>query len=248
MVTNTNKNNTKNFINVIISTKPSVGRTFFSFNIAKEIADIVKENVLLIDFNNDINDISTRLNLPFKYDLNYFIANIRKEDILSQIDKYPNSFLYVIGSGFFHSKEIDVNFKVIQNFFIELKKHFKYVFIIPPKNNDNLKKDILSLADVLYYLIEPQVGQFVIAEEFLNSFAFNGNIRIICNKYRETDKKNIADFEKRTIFRVYFKIPKNTITVVKSQNKKKSLIETDKNSDISKSYIELAKKIINNGN
>lgn len=244
----TNKKNIQNFLNVVISTKPAVGRTFFSFNIAKEIADIAKEKVLLIDFNSDINDISTRLNLPFKYDLNYFIANICKEDILSQIDKYPNSFLYVIGSGFFRTKEIDINSKVIRKFFIELKKHFKYVFIIPPKNNDNLTKDILSLADVLYYLIEPQVGQFVIAEEFLNPFFFNRNVRIICNKYREEDEKNITDFEKRTIFSVYYKIPKEVITVVKSQNKKKSLNETDKNSAISKAYIELAKKIINNGN
>ena len=42
-----------------ISTDEHVGKTFFAFNLSKELADMSKENVLYIDFNNNLNDIYT---------------------------------------------------------------------------------------------------------------------------------------------------------------------------------------------
>lgn len=229
---------------LIMSVAKGVGKTFFAFNTAKEVADISKEKVLLIDFNNDLNDLGSKLNMDFVYNTSFIIKEIAKGnfDILRKINKYPNSSLYIMANGVF-CNNINVTPEIIEAFFANIKKHFRYIFIdIEPDAENN--KIITKNSDSIYAILTPDIEMFSKAFSTIQ-YNFKGKrVRYILNKFNENKEAElISKLEDIINKQIFLRIPLNYMATNAASSSGKTLREISPKLDVVEKYLRLANYI-----
>lgn len=243
------KQNKKNEAKVYTasSSDSGVGKTLFLINLAKELADKTSEKVLLIDFNNSLNDISFLLNVDIPFNSGFYINSLKEDSDfvkLNNISKYGNSSLYIIANGFVRSNSEQVNISNLDNALNILKKHFKYILIDKDSSIYDLDKEIIRLSDTIFFLIPQSITSCDGVKMMLDYTYASKTVRIILNKFDSKNKKKI-DFISNSIEKeIFWKIPKNFMATGSATNNYKTLNEIAPELDISKSYVELAKYII----
>ena len=93
------KKNNKCKIISVFSNKGGIGKTSLATNLALELSKITKESVALIDMNFQMGDITTFLDLKPSFNISYMLENIDKINetfLLSTLEKYKNSSLYIL--------------------------------------------------------------------------------------------------------------------------------------------------------
>ncbi len=234
-------------IYTVSSYDTGVGKTVFLINLAKELADKTGEKVLLIDFNNSLNDISFLLNVEVTSNTGHYI-NALKQDIdfdkLGTIPRYGNSGLHIIANGFARSNSEKVNIDNLDNAFNILKKHFKYIFIDKDSSVYDVDKEVVRLSDIIFFIIPQSVTSFDKVRLALDHSYACKNVKIILNKFEPKNMKKVDQICNELEKEIYWKIPKNFMATGSATNNFKTLKEIGANLDISKSYIELANYII----
>lgn len=243
------KQNKKNESKVFTASsyENSVGKTIFLINLAKELADKTGEKVLLIDFNNSLNDISFLLNVDIVSNTVFYINSLKEDsdfDKLGNIPKYGNSSLYIIANGFVRSNSEKVNILNLDNALSILKKHFKYIIIDKDSSYCDLDKEVVRLSDTIFFVIPQSITSFDKVRLTLDHNYACKNVRIILNKFEQKNMKKVEQICKELEKEIFWKIPKNFMATGNATNNFKTLKEVAPNLDISKSFVELAKYII----
>lgn len=225
----------------------SVGKTVFLINLAKELADKSGEKVLLIDFNNSLNDISFLLNIDISSNSTSFINSLKEEgdfDRLNNINKYGNSSLYIMANGFagHHSAKVDV--QNLDNALSILKKKFKYILIDKDSSVIDLDKEVIRLSDIIFFIIPQSITSFDKVNLAINHNYASKTIKVILNKFEQKNPKKVEQISKELEKGIFWKIPKNYMAMGSAANNYKTLNEVAPNLDISKAYAELAKYLI----
>lgn len=228
-------------INLVMSVEKEVGKTFFALNTAKEVADVSKEKVLLIDFNNDLNDLSSKLNMDFIYNTSYFVDEIIKDnyEALGKINRYQKSSLYIMANGVFcnNISHDNDNYEI---FFQKIKKHFRYIFLdVSPGMEFN--KSIIKNTDTIYTILEPSMSMFSNASAVVQRNYKGKRVRYILNKFNENKESElISKLENIINKQIFLRIPLNHMATNASISHGKTLKELSPKLDVVDKYLKLA--------
>lgn len=225
---------------LIMSTEKGVGKTFFALNTAKEVADVSREKVLLIDFNNDLNDLGSKLNMDFVYNTPYIMKEIIKGNysVLKRINRYQNSSLYVMANGVF-CNSMNYSNENLEIFFSKIKKHFRYIFLdIQPEMETN--RSIIKHSDSIYAILEPNLEM---ASRLYNTVRIHykgKRVRYILNKFNENkDAELVAKLEDIINKQIFLRIPLNYMATNASLSHGKTLKEITPKLDVVEKYTKL---------
>lgn len=230
------------------SKEPGEGKTLFLINLAKELADMSGEKVLLIDFNNSLDDISFLLNIEIVYNANYYFNNINDENtakLLSCLPRYKNSSLYIMANGFIRNENDKLNIQKFDESLSLLKKKFKYIFIDRNMADGKINDNVIRMSDVVFYLMPPATAESINVQADLGCFYSNKKVRLVINKYENRDEQKVEKIKEDLGREVFAKIPKNFMAMGSAVNNKKTLKEISTELDIVKVYSKIARFIIN---
>lgn len=225
---------------VIISGISGVGKSFFTVNISKHLAE-QKKNILIIDFDFLNNSIQTLFGIKNKIKENY----TEKNNIENSIIKI-NSKINLISNNNLIFNENNEEFKTLKTI-KELKLKYDFI-IIDINNNEQILNLIKEEIHKIIFITEPNILQIKksknILDKFINELCIEKeSIYILFNKVKnDSISFNIL----KSVFKNYNTIGKinfiNNYNTIINQNMKSIFLE-DK---IKNQYKNIAKKISQN--
>lgn len=233
---------------LVTSYEKGCGKTFFSINIAREIAGLTREKVLLIDFNDNLNNVTFSLDIDPVLDTNYFIQNINEENakiLFSKVYNYKKSSMYIISNGLYKSSEAKLKEENIVKFFSLAKKYFKYIIVDGNVHMNDENPVIYNNTDMFFYIISSSLTANEKSKNYINFNIAEKKLKIILNKYRTKDESKLNDIESTLEREIFYKIPMNLMVTSGSSNRGKTIREINPDLDIVRSYNKIARYIIN---
>lgn len=231
----------------VFSNKGGVGKTSIAMNLALELAKNTKENVALVDLNFQLGDITTFWDLKPTYNLSYMLKNsdtLNKDFLLNTLDKYKDTSLYILAdppyfkqAGFVSEKDIEKLFKV-------LKTSFSYIIIDTTSGFGIKTMKALSLSDMVLLLTTmdlPALRNCQRCLELFDSEDFEDDkVKILVNRFMETDDIKVEDVENLLRKKIFWKIPNNYFTMMSANNLGVPVAEVNKESNVARSYKDLS--------
>ncbi len=235
----------KSIIYTVSSLEDGVGKSFFVFNMAMELCDLTNEKVLIIDFNDDLNDLASTLNITVNFNTPYLINKTTEEnadEMIQKIVNYNKTKVFLMGNGMFRNEELVINHKKVAGFLDIAKKYFKYIIIDTDSACDDINKEIAPKTNLNYIVITPSLAAAEKAK-FYMEFNLQGKpCRVILNKYNsKKEEALLPQIEQNLGRQIFLKIPKNIMATSTAINKGASIKEVSPTLDISKVFIQLAK-------
>lgn len=235
------------------SNKGGIGKTAIATNLALELANITKEKVALIDLNLQLGDITTFLDINPSFDISYVVQNLSRIDetfLLSTLEKYKETSLYVLADPPYLEQAEDITAEQISALFDVLKQAFSYIVVDTSANFDGKTITALDNSDLILLISIVNLPAIRNCQRCLELFERLGydkaKTKIILNRYMENDEIKIEDVEDVLGKKVYWKIPNNYFTIMSAINKGIPVGLINADSNISKSYRELAAMLSDN--
>ena len=234
----------------VYSNKGGIGKTALAINLAKELEKVTKCKVALIDLNLQLGDVSTFLNLNPTFDVSYVIKNFINKDeeiFLKAFERYKDSLLYILSDPTYIEQAESISPQDITKLFNELKKVFSYIVVDMSSNIDENSLKILDLSDLVLFTTIVNVPAIRNAQRCLTLFNSRrypkDKVKIIVNRYIESDDIKIEDIENTLGEKIYWRIPNNYFTIMEAINKGICVSEINSNSNIANNFRDLAAKI-----
>lgn len=235
------------------SNKGGIGKTAIATNLALEIANMTKEKVALIDLNLQLGDITTFLDINPSFDISYVIQNLSRIDetfLLSTLEKYKDTSLYVLADPPYLEQAEDITAEQISALFDVLKQAFSYIVVDTSANFDGKTITALDHSDLILLITIVNLPAIRNCQRCLELFERLGyekaKTKIILNRFMENDEIKVEDVEDVLGKKVYWKIPNNYFTIMSAINKGIPVGLINADSNISKSYRELAAMLSDN--
>lgn len=231
----------------VCSGKGGTGKTTVAVNLASELSKFVERKVLLLDVNFEQSDAAIFLNLQPKiefFKLLKNIQNIREEYLNIFCMQYKNSRLYLLAETAILNSMQNVYVSQFEKLLTELKKIFDYIVIDTSVNYSQLNKKIFLMSDDIFLIGNsnlPSLRDYQKNIEILeNNNIESYKIKLLLNRYVETDDIKIADIEKILNKKIFWKIPNNYLMTISAINKGVVLSELNSESNIAKNFRDLA--------
>lgn len=232
------------------SNKGGIGKTSIATNLALELANVTKEKVALVDLNLQLGDITTFLDIKPAFDISYVIQNLSKTDetfLLSTLEKYKDSSLYVLADPPYLEQGTVITASQISKLIEALKQTFSYIVVDAGLIFEDKTITVLDNSDLILLVTIVNLPAIRNCQRCLDLFDRLGyekeKIQIILNRYMENDEISVEDVESVLGKKVYWKIPNNYFTIMSSINKGIPIGVINPDSNIAKSYRELASSI-----
>lgn len=231
----------------VTSFEKGCGKTFFSINVAREIAGITKEKVLIVDFNDSLNNVAFALDIDPFIDTKDIIQNIKEsnaEAYFSRVFNYKKSSLYILSNGLYKSSVEDLNLNNVVKFFEIAKKYYKYIIVDINSNMDVVNSVIFDKSDIIFYMISTSITASEKNRKYISNNIYNKKFKVLLNKYKTKDESKLEEIEANINREIYYKIPMNLTVTAGSANRGKTIREINPDTDIVKAYNRIAKFII----
>jgi pilus assembly protein CpaE len=237
----------------VFSNKGGIGKTSLAANLALELATITKENVALIDMNFQTGDITTFLDLKPSFNISYMLENIDKINetfLLSTLERYKNSNLYVLADPPYFKQADDISPKQITKLFNTLKDTFSYIIVDAEASFEAKNIAALDNSDLILLVTVANLPALRNTQRCLELFDKLGydkeKAQVIVNRYMENDEIKEDDVEKVLSKNIYWKIPNNYFAVMSAINKGVPVSYLNNSSNVAQSYKDLAQYISDN--
>lgn len=247
------KKNNKCKIISVFSNKGGIGKTSLATNLALELSKITKESVALIDMNFQMGDITTFLDLKPSFNISYMLENIEKINetfLLSTLEKYKNSSLYILADPPYFKQADNIQPKQITKLFNTLKETFSYIIVDAEASFDGKNIAALDNSDLILLVTVANIPALRNTQRCLELFEKLGydknKTQIVVNRYMENDEIKEDDVEKVLSKSVYWKIPNNYFALMTAINKGVPVSSINANTNIAQSYRDLAQHISDN--
>ncbi len=241
---------TKSRVITVFSNKGGIGKTSIASNLALELAKITKENVALVDLNFQFGDITTFLDLKPSFNISYVLENltrINSEFLLNTLEKYKNTSLYILADPPCFKQAENVTKAQIVKLVELLKNTFSYIVIDAESGFEGKTITALDNSDLIFLVTVASLPALRNCQRILDLFQKlgydNDKTQIVINRYMENDEITVEDVEKVLDKEVYWKIPNNYFTLMAAINKGISVSEANPDSNVAKSYKELAMSV-----
>lgn len=247
------KNTNKCKIISVFSNKGGIGKTSLAANLALELSKITKENVALIDLNFQMGDITTFLDLKPSFNISYMLENIDKINetfLLSTLEKYKNSSLYVLADPPYFKQADNIQPKQISKLFNTLKDTFSYIIVDAEASFDGKNIAALDNSDIILLVAVANLPALRNTQRCLELFEKLGydkeKTKIVINRYMENDEIKENDIEKVLSKDIYWKIPNNYFAIMSAINKGVPVSTINSSTNVAQSYKDLAQHISDN--
>ena len=247
------KKNNKCKIISVFSNKGGIGKTSLATNLALELSKITKESVALIDMNFQMGDITTFLDLKPSFNISYMLENIDKINetfLLSTLEKYKNSSLYILADPPYFKQADNIQPKQITKLFNTLKETFSYIIVDAEASFDGKNIAALDNSDLILLVTVANIPALRNTQRCLELFEKLGydknKTQIVVNRYMENDEIKEDDVEKVLSKSVYWKIPNKYFALMTAINKGVPVSSINANTNIAQSYRDLAQHISDN--
>lgn len=248
-----NETETNSKVITVFSNKGGVGKTSTAVNLALELTNITKEKVALVDLNMHLGDITTFLDINPSFNISYLINKIKganEEFLVSTLEQYENTGMYVLADPPYMDEAKKIQPNEVRDLINALRTTFPYIIIDTNSTFDAITVTALDNTDLILLISAINVPAIRNCQRCLDAFDRLGyeeeKTKVVVNRYMENDTISIEDVEKALDKPIFWKIPNNyyTITTAISKGKPVSVINHDSN--IAKSYRELATNISDN--
>ena len=234
----------------VFSNKGGIGKTSVATNLALELANVTKEKVALIDLNFQLGDVTTFMDINPSFNVSYVLENLDKindEFLMSTLERYKQSSLYVLADTPVLRDNIDISNNKLNKLFSLLKDYFSFIVVDLDSAFDEKNINLLSESDLIMLVTVanlPAIRNVQRCEELFERLGFDdGKIQLLLNRYMENDEVDLADIEKVTGKKIYWKVPNNYFTMMSSINKGIPVCVENPASNVAISYRNLALKI-----
>lgn len=235
------------------SNKGGIGKTSIATNLAVELASITNERVTLVDLNFLMGDVTTFLDLTPAFDTAYVVNNLERIDetfLLSTLEKYKNTTLYVLADPPDLEQAEVITSENITTLINVLRSVFSYVIIDTTSSFDGKTITALDNSDLILLvsiLNLPSVRNCQRCFDLFKRLGYQKDkIKLIINRYLENDEIKIEDVEDVLGHNVYYKIPNNYFAIINAVNKGIPVSDVNHQSNIAKSFRELAALLSDN--
>ncbi|MBQ4113906.1 AAA family ATPase, partial [bacterium] len=198
----------------VFSNKGGIGKTTLATNLAVELAKTTKDKVALIDLNLQLGDISTFLGLSPTFDVSYVmkkLASQQDETMLQVLEQYNNTGLYVLSDPSYIERSESITTYHIENLFKILKQNFPYIVVDMSSNIDANSLKILDDSDIILFTTIVNIPAIRNAQRCLSLFKSrrysHEKVKLVINRYMDSDEIKIEDIESTLGEKVYWKIP-----------------------------------------
>ena len=237
----------------VFSNKGGIGKTSLASNLALELSKITKENVALIDMNFQMGDITTFLDLKPSFNISYMLENIDKINetfLLSTLERYINSSLYVLADPLYFKQADTIHPKQITKLFNTLKETFSYIIVDAEASFDGKNIAALDNSDMILLVSVANLPTLRNTQRCLELFDKLGydkeKTKIVINRYMENDEIKEDDIEKVLSKQIYWKIPNNYFAIMSAINKGVPVSIINSSTNVAQSYKDLAQHISDN--
>ena len=234
----------------IYSNKGGIGKTTIASNLAVELAKVTRDKVALIDLNLQLGDVSTFLDIQSKFDVSYVIKNLmekKEEVILQAFEKYKNTSLYVLSDPVYIEESESIRPQDLEVLLKSLKKVFSYIVIDLSSNIDANTLKILDKSDLVFFTTIVNIPAIRNCQRCLTLFRSRNypkdKVKIVVNRFMESDDISVEDIETAIGEKIYWKIPNNYFSIMEAINKGVAVSEINSNSNIANSFRDFASKI-----
>ena len=235
----------------LFSGKGGCGKTTIASNLALELAKHNNKKTALIDMNFCLGEVNSFLNLKNSFSLSNALGNIEKilpQDFYQMFDKYGSTELYVLSESPQGETFSNINHTKLTKFFRLLKDTFEYVVIDTPTIADDRVLKILQASDFLLYISAANhstIKNSKLCIESMKKKGVNTEIKIILNRFVESNEITVEEIETELGYPIYKKIPNNYFTVMAAIDKGISVSEENVKSNVAESFRELAVMLSN---
>ena len=234
----------------IYSNKGGIGKTTIASNLAVELAKVTRDKVALIDLNLQLGDVSTFLDIQSKFDVSYVIKNLmekKEEVILQAFEKYKNTSLYILSDPAYIEESESIRPQDLEVLLKSLKKVFSYIVIDLSSNIDAKTLKVLDKSDLIFFTTIVNIPAIRNCQRCLTLFRSRNypkdKVKIIVNRFMESDDISVEDIETAIGEKIYWKIPNNYFSIMEAINKGVAVSEINSNSNIANSFRDFASKI-----
>jgi len=170
--------------------------------------------------------------------------------LLSSLEKYKETSLYVLADPPYLEQAEDITAEQISALFDVLKQAFSYIVVDTSANFDGKTITALDHSDLILLITIVNLPAIRNCQRCLELFERLGyekaKTKIILNRFMENDEIKVEDVEDVLGKKVYWKIPNNYFTIMSAINKGIPVGLINADSNISKSYRELAAMLSDN--
>jgi len=228
------------------SPKGGMGNSTVAVNLAVELHSTTKRPVVLVDLDLESGDISMFLNLKTKYTISDVTTNI------SRLDKtYLEGVLTKHSSGVYFLSEPEkveeassITAHEVREVLELLKKMFTYVVVDTSTGYEEKNLVAFDTADVLLLvgvLSLPALHNLQKSLDVFERIGYNKNrVKLIINRYVRKSEITLEDAQKVLDYEVFWHLPNSYNDVMSSINRGMPLTQTAPNSEITRSFKELA--------
>ncbi|MCI1274068.1 MAG: P-loop NTPase [Clostridiaceae bacterium] len=231
----------------VFSNKGGVGKTSIAMNLALELAKNTKENVALLDLNFQLGDVTTFWDLTPTFDISYMLKNsdkLNEEFILSTFEKYKKYSLYILANPPYYKSADYVSVGDIEKLISAMQKVFSYIVIDTSTGFGNKVMKVLELSDLIFFVTTVNLPALRNCQKCMELFddvhIDKDKIKIVINRYMESDDVKTEDVENLLHKKIYWKIPNNYFTMMASINKGVPVADINVSSNVAKSYKDLS--------
>lgn len=234
------------------SNKGGLGKTTVAVNLAKELADVTKEKVVLVDLNMHLGDVTAFLDINPNYDTKYIIDNLDKADdefLFATLEQYKSSNFYILADSPYREPTDEINTQDIIRLLKALRKTFSYIVLDNSSTIDNKIKSVCDESDLILFVTTANLPTLRNCQRCLTLFDKFGytddKLKIVLNRYISNEEYKIEDVEAALDKKIFWKIPNNYFTVIEAINKGITLNELNSKSNVTENYRLLAQEIAN---
>ncbi len=234
------------------SNKGGLGKTTVAVNLAKEIADLTKEKVVLVDLNMHLGDVTAFLDLNPVNDIKYAVDNLERADdefFFAALEQYKTSNFYVLADSPFREPNDEISVKSLISLLKKLRETFSYVIIDNNSTIDSKLTAIFEESDLILFITAanlPTLRNCQRCLELFDKFGYKEDkLKLVLNRYISNEDYKVEDVEAVLNRNIFWKIPNNYFAVIEAINKGITVKELNEASNISENYRQLAQEIIN---
>ena len=250
----TRKKSRQGQVITVFSTKGGVGKTFVSTNLAVSLAQNTEDKVVLVDLDLDFGNTSLALNIMPRYTISDVINEIRNLDqdlVESYLIPHRSGIKLLAANAqpqmaeFINAEHIEIIIKVLQT-------AFDYVVIDMPARFYDPVDPAFHEADLLFMITTQDVAtlrNLKASLAALNSLNFpKHKIKLLLNKAETRSEIKPKDVETTLNSEIYGILPADYKLVASSLNKGIPVVLLYPRAKISRSFQELARRIIGDEN
>ena len=236
----------------VFSNKGGVGKTTIASNLAIEIASMTQKPTVIVDFNSQFGDVSTFMNVKTDFGIYYLLNNkerLNQEFLYSMLPRFRGTDLFVLADLFYLNDVKELTLEDVQDIIDALKSAFSYI-IIDMTNVFDLKtlKILDNSDDIIFPFVAnmPNLRNCSRCLDFFKALKYDDDkVKFVLNRVTPSDEIKAETIETTLNKKLYAKLNNDYFIVMSAINRGVGISDVDAQSDIAKSFQNLAYSLIN---